>query len=140
MFEICSMSVRSGRDAMDKALDDILKTLPDKPARSRLTAYADLIDELRQRGWTYRGVVGVLAEQCGVKVSVSNLHHFVMRRATAERTTVGELTVGNELPGKSRSTASPIASPDRRADNDSEFTFDSTVPLRLKQHWDKAGQ
>jgi len=32
---------------MDKKLDDILKTLPGKPPRSRLTSYANLIDELR---------------------------------------------------------------------------------------------
>jgi hypothetical protein len=126
------MSVRSGCDVMDKTLDDILKTLPDRPPRSRLTAYADLIDGLRQRGWTYRGIVGILAEKVGVKVSVSNLHHFVMRRATAKRTTVGEPTVGNELPDKFGCIASSSASSHSPPDNDSEFTFDPTVPLRIK--------
>jgi hypothetical protein len=133
MFEICSMSVRSRRDAMDKSLDDILKTLPDKPPISRLTPYADLIDELRQRGWPYRGIVGALAEKCGVKVSVSNLHHFVRRRAAVKRRTIGE-HIGDESLGKCGSTASESDPADRPPDNASEFTFDPTVPLRIKQH------
>src|SRR5664279_622814 len=106
------MSVRSGRDAMDKALDDILKTIPEKPPNSRLTPYADLIDELRQRGSPYRGIVGVLAEKCGCRVWVSNLHHFVRRRGTAKRTTVSKPTVGNELPDKCGSTAAASAPSD----------------------------
>lgn len=118
---------------MDKALDDILKILPDKPPRSRLVPYGDLIDELLQRRWTYRSIVGVLAEKCGVKVSVSNLHHFVMRRATAKRKIVGEPAVGNEWPGKCEGTAASGAPSDRPPVNDSEFTFDPTVPLRIKQ-------
>ena len=119
---------------MDKNLDDILKTLPVKPPRSRLTAYAGFIDELRQRGWTYRGIVEVLAEKCGVKVSVSNLHHFLLQRGRAKRTTVDEPTVGNELPGKSGRSATVTASSDRMPDTDSDFTFDPTLPLRIKQH------
>jgi hypothetical protein len=134
MFEVCSISVRSGHIAMDSPLDDILKGLPAKPPRSRLTRYADLIDELRQRGWTYRGIVGVLGENCGVEISVSTLHHFVRQRGTANGHAVGKSTVGNELPGKCERTATASAQSDRPPNNDAEFTFDPTVPLRIKQH------
>jgi hypothetical protein len=134
MFEVCSKFVRSGRIAMDSPLDDILNSLPEKPPRSILNPYADLIDELRQRGWTYRGIVGVLAEKCGVKVSVSNVHHFARRRSRTGRKGGGQLAFGDDFPGKRGRNAASSAPSDRRPDDNSEFTFDPTVPLRIKQH------
>jgi hypothetical protein len=45
-----------------------------------LQPYAELLDELRGRNWTYRGIAQVLAEKCNLKISPSNIHHFVKLR------------------------------------------------------------
>ena len=66
--------------AMKKDLEDILESLPPQPPRSRLDPYAELIEEMRRRNWTYRGIAQVLAEKCNVKVSPSNIYHFVNLR------------------------------------------------------------
>jgi IS30 family transposase len=70
--------------AMRKDLEAILDGLPAQPPRSRLDPYAELIDEMRRRNWTYRGIAQILAEKCNVKVSPSNIHHFLkLRQAKA---------------------------------------------------------
>ena len=65
---------------------EILDSLPEKPARSRLQPYRVLIEKLRRRGRTYREIVGVLAERCNLQVSVSTLHDFVRAQSQAQRT------------------------------------------------------
>jgi hypothetical protein len=61
---------------MDKQLEDILNSLPPRAPRSRLEPYADLIDEMRRRSWTFRDIARVLGEKCNVEVSPSNVHHL----------------------------------------------------------------
>ena len=41
---------------MDKQLEDILNSLPPRAPRSRLEPFADLIDEMRRRSWTFRDI------------------------------------------------------------------------------------
>jgi IS30 family transposase len=60
---------------------DILDALPEKPPRSRLEPYSELIDELRQRRRTYREIVSVLAEKCDLRVSISTIHDFVRAKS-----------------------------------------------------------
>jgi hypothetical protein len=62
---------------MDDKFQDILDSLPEKPPRSRLEPYTELIGELRRRGRTYREIRHILAEKCGTQVSVSTLHGFL---------------------------------------------------------------
>ena len=62
---------------MDSEFRKILESLPEKPPRSRLEPYAELIDGLRRRGRTYRDVVEILAEKCQLQVSISTLHDFL---------------------------------------------------------------
>lgn len=69
---------------MDK-FETILNSLPEKPARSRLDPYSDLIKELLSRGWTYREVARVLLEKCDVHISISTIHHFVRTRSRSKR-------------------------------------------------------
>jgi IS30 family transposase len=59
----------------------ILDALPEKPPRSRLEPYGELIDELRRRRRTYREIVSVLAEKCDLRVSISTIHDFVRAKS-----------------------------------------------------------
>ena len=70
---------------MDRKFEDILDTLPEKPPRSRLEPYRELIGELRKRGRTYRDIAGILAEKCQLRVSVSRIHDFVRVQLRAKR-------------------------------------------------------
>jgi IS30 family transposase len=63
----------------------ILDALPEKPPRSRLEPYSDLIDELRRRRRTYREIVSVLAEKCNLRVSISTIHDFVRAKSKEAR-------------------------------------------------------
>ena len=66
---------------MDDRFRDILDSLPPKPPRSRLEPYAELINELRHRGTTYRNTAKILAEECQLEVSASTVHDFVRVRS-----------------------------------------------------------
>ena len=70
---------------MDRKFQDILDTLPERPPRSRLEPYRELICELRKRGRTYRDIAGILAEKCQLRVSVSRVHDFVRVQLRAKR-------------------------------------------------------
>ena len=66
---------------MDDKLQVILDSLPEKPPRSRLEPYCELIDELRRRGRTYREIARILVEKCQLQVSRSTVHDFVRGRS-----------------------------------------------------------
>ena len=70
---------------MDSKLSEILDRLPPKPPRSRLDPHAALIEELRRRGRTYREIARVLAEDCQVQTSPSNIYYFVRLREREAR-------------------------------------------------------
>ena len=74
----------------------ILDALPEKPPRSRLEPYSELIDELRRRRRTYREIVDVLAEKCNLRASISTLHDFV--RAKEKEAKVAEKFLTYPLP------------------------------------------
>ena len=65
--------------------EQILKDLPQKPARSRLDPYSSLIEELLGSGWTYRAVARILVRKCSLHASISTIHHFMRRRAKSKR-------------------------------------------------------
>ncbi len=136
---------------MKDELQDILNTLPEKPPRSRLETYRELIDELRQRGWTYRDLVGVLADRCQLSVSISTLHDFVRLRSLGKRTSAKRATT-DEVKATTIEPKGGVVGSDRKAADDDEvrrriaalkarkaatpssigeFDFDPTQPLRL---------
>lgn len=71
-------------ERMDK-FETILNSLPEKPARSQLDPYCDLIKELLSGGWTYRDLARILLEKCGVHISISTIHHFVRTRSRSKQ-------------------------------------------------------
>lgn len=70
---------------MDDKVNEILDRLPAKPPRSRLDPHASLIEEMRRRGRTFEEIARVLAEECHVSSSPSNIHHFVKVRTRKAR-------------------------------------------------------
>ena len=70
---------------MEGEFQDILDSLPEKPPRSRLEPYRELIDELRRRGRTFREIASILAEKCRVETGASTIHDFVRIRSRKEQ-------------------------------------------------------
>ena len=70
---------------MSDSFDHILKDVPRKGSRSKLESLTRLIEEMLRRGRTYREIVSILREKCGVHVSISTLHFYVRRRAKLAR-------------------------------------------------------
>ena len=71
--------------AMNETFQAILDSLPPKEPRSKLEPYAELIQELRKRGRSYREIANILAERCGIRVGTHTVYSFVQVRATASR-------------------------------------------------------
>ena len=95
---------------MDDKVNEILERLPAKPPRSRLDPHAALIEEMRRRGRTFMEIARVLAEECQVSSSRSNIHHFLKlrtRTAKAERR-------HSVRPGVSSEVVSPQTNADKR--------------------------
>jgi hypothetical protein len=128
---------------VEKKLGELLASLPPKPSRSRLAPYAEFIAELRNRGWTYRGIAVVLSENCGVRASPSNVHHFV-RISASGSTSANQRTMANvskvfhesEVARSDLSeriadlkTSSRVRSPSP----DTAFEFDTDEPLLIKK-------
>ena len=66
---------------MENALQAILDSLPPRRRRSKLEPYAALIRALRVRGRSYREIVTILRERCGLRVAMHTVYHFVRARA-----------------------------------------------------------
>jgi hypothetical protein len=77
---------------MDAKFREILDALPNKPPRSRLEPYRELIEELRRRGRTYVDIAGILAEKCQVQVTASGVHDFVRTRSRMKRRSTKQIT------------------------------------------------
>ena len=70
---------------MEDKFQDILNTVTRKSGPSALEPYAELIDELRRRGHTYRDIASILVEKCQFYTSKSTLNDFVLVRARRKR-------------------------------------------------------
>ena len=65
---------------MDDRFQEILDGMPEKPPRSSLEPYRELINELRQRGRTYRDIAHILAEKCQLRAAASTVYRFLSKR------------------------------------------------------------
>ncbi|MBV9154644.1 MAG: hypothetical protein JO097_00145 [Acidobacteriaceae bacterium] len=71
--------------AMDETFQAILDSLPPKQPRSKLEPYAELIQELRKRGRSYREIAGILEQRCGIKAGTHTVYNFVRVRASSTK-------------------------------------------------------
>jgi hypothetical protein len=65
---------------MDDRFQDILDGIPEKPPRSSLEPYRELINELRQRGRTYRDIAHILSEKCQLRAAASTVYRFLSKQ------------------------------------------------------------
>jgi hypothetical protein len=127
---------------------EILDSLPERPLRSRLEPYRELILEMRRRGRPFREIVHVLDEKCGVHVVASTVHDFVKSARTRERDHEPNV-VENSRQGATRLEEGPIhdelddriaALKARKAQSRTapkRFQFVSGEPLRLASKRDR---
>ena len=66
--------------AANDDIQAILDRLPPKPPRSKLEPYAELIQELRKRGRSYREIASILTACCGVSAGTHTVYNFVRMR------------------------------------------------------------
>jgi len=114
---------------MNDRLKAILEELPEKPPRSRLEPYKELIEELRRRGRTYKDIAALFSEKFSIRVTAAGVHDFVRRRRPA--TTKPRLDwMAERITGSLRSI--PAAAADTAIPQATQpFTFDPDEPLRL---------
>jgi hypothetical protein len=65
----------------DELFKAIVDSLPEKRPRSRLEPYAQLIDQLRKLGRTYREIERILSEKCGIHAPRCTINDFVRQRS-----------------------------------------------------------
>src|SRR5260370_33949491 len=66
---------------MSGNFQDLLRNVPEKPPRSKLEPYRELIRELRLKRWSYREIAVLFEEKLKLEVAPSTLHNFVTVRA-----------------------------------------------------------
>ncbi len=144
---------------MDARFQEILDSLPPKRPRSRLEPYAELIEELRQRGTTYRKIAAILTERCQLQTSASTVHDFLHVRTPTKTAAKRGRTAGSRMrdaarraPRWSRAQAN-VQPPDdvqRRIaalkmrsapakPKPKEFQYDPEEPLHFPTKPDRAG-
>ncbi len=151
-----SAFARRGVNPWAAQFQDILDSLPEKPARSRLEPYRDLIEELRRRGRTFREIAHILAEKCHVETAASTIHDFVRVRSCREQrssrrpwkdatksigATTPQLAGAAKLVGETGAAVDEVrrkiaALKVRKSVNEltpEGFQFDPNEPLRLKK-------
>jgi hypothetical protein len=135
---------------MDGQFQDIVDGLAEKPPRSRLEPYGELIGELRRRRRTYRDIVDILAKNCRVRVSISTLHDFVRVRARRKRNSARRIGADTKIAAPIAPKAESLKSGQKPSDEEvqqriaalkarkpvttsppDDFHFDPTEPLRL---------
>jgi len=132
--------IRPEEYAMNDRFREILDSLPDAIPRSCLEPYKELIQELRRRKRPYREIAGVLARECGIRVSHSTLYEFVQRHLSKNlsknRTSAEDCAEAQGRPARRDEVRERIAAlkrePVRSPNQPTTFQFDGTEPLRLK--------
>src|ERR1700694_4777706 len=66
---------------MSGDLQDLLRNVAEKPPRSKLEPYREVIRELRLKRWSYREIAALFEEKLTLEVAPSTLHNFVKVRA-----------------------------------------------------------
>jgi IS30 family transposase len=135
---------------MEGKFQEILSSVAEKPGRSRLEPYAELVDELHRRKLTCRDIAAVLAEKCQFQVSKSAVNNFVRARSRRKRNSARRIATAAIIAGPVAPKADSVESARRLTEDEvrqriaalkarrpvtrpslDDFQFDPTQPLRL---------
>jgi hypothetical protein len=135
---------------MENAHQAILDRLPPPRRRSKLEPYVALIRALRARGRSYREIVTILRDDCGLHVALHTVYHFVRAQEQQKgarrrpRRQPSEAVRRASGAGASPSTRSPDGSEDvwtriaavkqrapASAAQPKAFAYDENQPLQL---------
>jgi len=144
------IEVRSLGVGVEGKFQHILDTVTEKPGRSRLEPYGELIDELRRRGQTYRDIAAILAEKCQFRASKSTINDFVRLRSRRKRISARRMAADAMSATPSEPKAARVGSAQKPNDDEvrqriaalkarkaaatpsrDDFYFDPSQPLRL---------
>jgi hypothetical protein len=143
LFDACSIYFREEhlRQVTTPDFKAILDRLPEKLPRSRLEPYRELI---RRRGRSFREIVQVLGEKCGVNVVPSTVYDFAKATLSNEGKVVGNSRQPDRSRRRNDSLESSTDEVDRRIAAlksrvtrpeamPERFRFVSGEPLRLRK-------
>jgi hypothetical protein len=134
---------------MEHTLQAILDSLPPQRRRSKLEPYAPLIRALRARGRSYREIVVILRERCGLRVAMHTVYHFVRAQKAGIRRPVPRQPLGSvRRASEAGASSSPLPSdapedvwtriaavkqraPACQAGEPKAFAYDENTPLEL---------
>lgn len=128
---------------LNRHFEEILACVPEKPPRSRLEPYRELIEELRRRRVTFREITEILKEKCGVSVTRAGIHDFLKTRGAARDATpnrqprcpvrpVATSEIGSVKAAQLKQHANSAKTQQPRIDSEAtDFTYDPAEPLQL---------
>ena len=70
---------------MENKFHDVLSSVGAKQGRSPLEPYGELVDTLRDQGFTCRNIAALLTEKCQFVTSKSAVSRFLLARARKRR-------------------------------------------------------
>ncbi len=89
---------------MEHKFQDVLSSVDAKQGRSPLEPYGELVDTLRDEGFTCRDIAALLAEKCQFVTSKSAVSRFLLARARRRRNAARKLSrsVSGSTPATSK--------------------------------------
>ena len=91
---------------MEHKFQDVLSSVDAKQGRSPLEPFGELVDTLRDQGFTCRDIAALLAEKCQFVTSKSAVSRFLLARARRRRNAARKLT--RDVSGSTPATSKPL--------------------------------
>ena len=104
---------------MEPKFHDVLSSVDAKQGRSPLEPYGELVDTLRDQGFTCRDIAALLAEKCQFVTSKSAVSRFLLARARRRRNAARKQS--RRVSGSTPATSKLLAQHSAQRWNDDEI-------------------
>jgi len=125
---------------MDPKIRQLIDQIPNKPFRSKLQPYLNLIRELRQKRQTYKEVSRFLLDHLNLTVAPSTIHAFMharSRRATFQTQAPGYTSTLQTRQTRQPALPNPLSVPPRPTTPEPAQPSTDTAPgPRKRFHYD----